>query len=165
MALSVAKIAKIAFDGVAGAISGVAKAASLAFDTQGGGADDTEDYGDISDGATEFEDFGSIADATTESEDYGSITATLSVYNAVTGQWTLTTTTITGGRAIIGTQAAIASKFPAYVAGPDDTLMFLEGFTSVPAIGWRVTAGGITRTIKAVGDIAEGGGFFEVVAV
>lgn len=120
MALSVAKIAKLAFDGVAGAITGVIGPATLTFVTQG-------------------------------------------TYNQATRAYPNTPTELTG-RAYIGTAAAIASSFPAFVAGPDDTLMGLEGFSSVPDVGWTVTFKGITREIKEIGDIAGAGGFTEVIA-
>ncbi len=84
-------------------------------------------------------------------------------YHPATGDHTLTTTTVTGGRAVFGTSSAIPLSFPAYTQGPQDVLIYLEGFTVVPKIGWRVSANG-TRTIKAVGDIVEAGKFFEVVA-
>lgn len=120
MALSVADIAKLAFDGVAGAITDVIGSATLTFETQG-------------------------------------------AYNASTRTYATTTTVLTG-RAYIGTAAAIASSFPAFVAGPDDTLMGLEGFSQVPDIGVQVTFNSVTREIKAVGDIAGAGGFTEVIA-
>lgn len=120
MALSVAKIANLAFNGVGGAIKGVIGPATLTFQTQG-------------------------------------------TYNQNTREYT-TADTVLSGRAYIGTSAAIASSFPSFTAGPDDTLMGLEGFTSVPDVGWTVTFKGITREIKAVGDIAGAGGFTEVIA-
>lgn len=87
----------------------------------------------------------------------------LGEHNPTTGVAVATPTTATG-RAVFGTAAAIASRFPAYVIGPDDLLIMLEGFTTVPRVGWRVTINSIERTIKAVGDIAGAGDFFEVIA-
>ncbi len=85
-------------------------------------------------------------------------------YNATTGTSGVNAvTTITGGRAVFGTSSAIANVFPSYTQGSDDVLISLEGFTTVPKIGWRIVANG-TRTIKAVGDIVGAGTFFDVVA-
>ncbi len=120
MALSVADIAKIAFDGVAGAVTGVIDVATLTINTQG-------------------------------------------AYNASTRLYA-NTETVLSGRAYIGTAAAIASSFPAFVAGPEDIVMGLEGFSQVPDIGDQVTFKTVIREIKAVGDIAGAGGFTEVVA-
>ena len=89
---------------------------------------------------------------------------TKGAYNPATGTHISFSTDVTGGRVVIDTSAAIANKFPGYVAGPDDLVLLLEGFPTVPQVGWTVTAGGVTRTIKAVGDIAGAGAFFEVVA-
>ena len=76
----------------------------------------------------------------------------------------ITFTTSLTGRAVVGTASAIKASFPSYTVGPEDTLLLLEGFAEVPEAGWKVTAGGKTRIIKDVGDIAGAGTFFEVVA-
>ena len=86
------------------------------------------------------------------------------VYDAKGGKFLTTPTTPPSGRAVIGTASAIANKFPAHTIGADDTLIMLEGFTTVPKVGWKVTVGTKVRTIKAVGDIVDAGTFFEVVA-
>jgi len=158
---TVATISAAAFNGAAAAISGVVFTATASKLTRGVGV---FDFGAITATATDFDDMGLISDAVTESLDYGTITSAISGYNTETGSWDTVETVFTGGRAMIGTRAAIASAFPAYVTGPDDTLIYLEGFTSVPDVGWTVTVDSIARTIKAVGDIAGAGTFFEVVA-
>ena len=89
---------------------------------------------------------------------------TKGAYNPATGKHISFATEVTGGRVVVDTSASIANKFPSYVAGADDLVLILEGFTTVPQIGWTVTAGGVTRTIKAIGDIVGAGTFFEVVA-
>lgn len=119
--VTVAEIAKEAFDGVAVSIEGVVKAATMEYDTQG-------------------------------------------AYNAATGTYALTPTSGGAGRAIVGTAKAVKSSFPAYVAGPNDILLYLEGFTSSPSINWRVSIDGVVRVIKHIGDVVGAGGFFEVVA-
>ena len=121
MTITVAEIAKQAFNGVAAALGGVVSDATLSYDAQG-------------------------------------------AHDPVTGT-AITTTTSATGRAVIGTSAAIPSKFPSYVVGPFDTLIMLEGFSMAPKVGFKVTIGTNERTIKAVGDIAGAGEFFEVVAV
>jgi len=84
-------------------------------------------------------------------------------YNSATRSHIDFPTTI-NGRAVIGTAAAIPSKFPAFIAGPHDVLMSLFDFKQIPKIGWTVTFKGVDRQIKAVGDVAGAGEFFEVVA-
>ena len=157
---TVATISAAAFNGVAASISGVVFTATASKLTRGVGV---LDFGAITATATDFDDMGLISDAVTESLDYGTIMV-IGDYNTDSGSWDTVETLYTGGRAVIGTQAAIASAFPGYATGPDDTLIYLEGFTSVPDIGWTVTVNSIARTIKAVGDIAGAGTFFEVVA-
>ena len=120
MALSVGKIAKLAADGVSGAVSDVIGPATLTFITQGS-------------------------------------------YNSATRSHIDFPTTISG-RASIGTSKAIKSVFPAFISGPDDVLMSLFGFTQVPKVGWTIRFKDVDREIKAVGDIAGVGQFFEVVA-
>ena len=158
---TVATISAAAFNGVAAAISGVVFTATASKLTRGNGV---FDFGAITATATDFDDLGLISDAVTESLDYGTIISAINGYNTDSGSWDTVETVYTGGRAVIGTQAAIASTFPGYATGPDDTLIYLEGFTSVPDIGWTVTVNSIARTIRAVGDIAGAGTFFEVVA-
>ena len=120
MSLSVADIAKKAFDGVAAGLSGVVKSATITVEVKG-------------------------------------------EYNATTGTRAVTSTTYSG-RAVFGTAAAIRSRFPAYEVGPDDLIISLEGFSTVPSVNDTVTIDSVDRTIKAVGDIAGAGDFFEVIA-
>jgi len=89
---------------------------------------------------------------------------TVGAYNPATGKHIAFSTPVTGGRAVLSTSAPVQTDFPAYVAGAADQMMLLEGFTTVPQVGWTVTADGATRTIKAVLDVAGAGEFFKVVA-
>jgi len=96
---------------------------------------------------------------------------TQGAYDATTGAYSETTTTFTG-RAVIATgstvegvgNAKIADLFPAYVAGPSDTVMILEGLTGAPKENDTIAAGGVTRTVKAVGDVVGAGTLFLVIA-
>jgi len=92
-------------------------------------------------------------------------------YNATTGAYGTTTTNYTG-RAVIATGSSVESvsstikdHFPAYVAGPADVVIFLEGLSAAPKENDTLTIGAVIRTIKAVGDIVGVGTFFVVIAV
>ncbi|ASY62524.1 hypothetical protein SJ05684_c10670 [Sinorhizobium sojae CCBAU 05684] len=96
---------------------------------------------------------------------------TQGAYDATTGAYSETTSTYTG-RALICTGATvegvggakITDIFPGYVAGPADVVMILEGLTGDPKENDTIAAGGVTRTIKAVGDVVGAGSFFIVIA-
>ncbi len=113
---------------------------------------------------------GLVQDATFEYETRGGLNRSTRKYISFT---------ITGtGRAIIQTDKAISSQFPAYTVGPEDIMINLEGITVtingvtqtleaagvVIEKGWKVTIGGVTRTINAVGDLGGVGQAFNVVA-
>ena len=81
-------------------------------------------------------------------------TATLSSvangsYNYDTGAYSTTTTTISG-RCVIDSQTPASDIFPDYVIGPNEQMMMLEGFSSVPYEGWTLTLGSKTYTVKRV---------------
>ena len=84
-------------------------------------------------------------------------------YDVNSGRYSEVEMTVSG-RAVIETAAALAKRYPSHVSGPDDTLIILEGFNVVPAVGWKVSIGNTDRTIKRVGDIVGAGELIEVVA-
>lgn len=96
-------------------------------------------------------------------------TATLSSvangsYNYDTGAYATTTTTISG-RCVIDSQTPASDIFPDYVIGPNEQMMMLEGFSSVPVEGWTLTLGSITYTVKRVQDIVGAGAIQMIVAL
>ena len=96
-------------------------------------------------------------------------TATLSSvangsYNYDTGAYSTTTTTISG-RCVIDSQTPASDIFPDYVIGPNEQIMMLEGFSSVPYEGWTLTLGSKTYTVKRVQDIVGAGAIQMIVAL
>ena len=89
---------------------------------------------------------------------------TKGAYNTTTGVYAVDSTPTATGRAVFGTASALRGSFPAFIAGPADMIISLEGFTTVPQVGWSLTIDGVEMIIKAVGDIAGAGVFFEVIA-
>lgn len=92
-------------------------------------------------------------------------------YNPTTDAYGQTTTTATGrslnatGSSVESVSSTIKDHFPAYVAGPADVVLFLEGLSMAPKENDTVTIGAVVRTIKAVGDIVGAGSFYVVIAV
>lgn len=84
-------------------------------------------------------------------------------YDADAGEYETTTSSQTG-RALIDQSTPISDIFPAYVVGPKDTMIWLEGLATAPLENDTVTIGGTTRIITAVGDVVGAGGLFSVVA-
>lgn len=90
-------------------------------------------------------------------------------YDASAGTYTTTVTTDTG-RALNDTgsfepNAALRDLFPDYVAGPGETMFWLEGLdTIVPKEGDKLTIDGTDRDIIRVGDIVGAGGLYAVIA-
>ena len=84
---------------------------------------------------------------------------TQGAYNTTTGQYATTTATATG-RAIFDTSTKIIDALPGYLAGPTEKLVYFEGLSFAPAENDTVTIGGVTHTVKAVGDIVGAGTFF-----
>lgn len=83
-------------------------------------------------------------------------------YTASTGVRGVTATS-EAGRAIFATAKALAIKFPAYVAGPGDLMVGLEGFLIAPEVNDTVTIESVDRTIVQIGDIAQAGDLFDAV--
>lgn len=83
-------------------------------------------------------------------------------YNVTTGAYATAEVEQTG-RAVIDGLRPMASVFPAYVAGPGDELILMEGFVGV-AENDTLTINGIARTIRAVQDITGAGTLFYVIA-
>jgi len=120
MALTVAQIAAMAFNGVSGAIPDAIHPATLTRTVHG------------------------------------------AVYDPVTGSYPTTTETQTG-RVVVDTVKPVQDVFPAYVAGPGDELILLEGFTSARENETLIFAGR-TRVIRQVQDIVSAGSLFYCVA-
>ena len=87
-----------------------------------------------------------------------------STYDPATGQWQEVPPTIYDCRALIDTSTPLIDVFPAFVAGPGDTLIYLEGLTAEPAKNDKISIGGAERIIQGTGDIVGAGEFFVVVA-
>lgn len=67
------------------------------------------------------------------------------------------------GRALIADERALADIFPAYVIGPSDRLVYLEGFTESPKETDKVTIGSKAYQVTKTADIVGAGSFFTVV--
>lgn len=80
-------------------------------------------------------------------------------YDFDTGEYTQTTTTLTGGRVVAETERPPSDIFPDYVVGPGDELLFLDGFTDCKET-WTLTANGRTWVIRQVQDIVGAGSIF-----
>lgn len=89
---------------------------------------------------------------------------TQGIYDPATGTYAETTTTLTGGRAVLDTTTPPGDLFPDYTIGPGDQLVMLEGFTETPREGWRLTFAGTTYHVRTVQDIAAAGTLFYVIA-
>ena len=88
---------------------------------------------------------------------------TQGAYNTTTGTYAETPGSDTG-RAVIDTVKPVTDIFPDYVAGPGDELIFLEGLTTAPKEGYKVTIGSVVRHIRQVQDIVGAGSLFYVIA-
>ena len=84
-------------------------------------------------------------------------------YNTTTGAYAITTTTLTGGSAVLDMGKPVSDIFPDYTAGPSDRLVLLQGFTSVPKENWTLTYNGNSYAIKQVLDLVDAGSVFYVV--
>lgn len=83
-------------------------------------------------------------------------------YDVATGAYANTPETQTG-RAVVQNAAPSTDQFPGYVAGPNDQVLMLEGFTSVKQND-VVTIGARDLTVMAVQDIAGAGTVYMVAA-
>lgn len=107
--------------------------------------------------------FGSVARKITDAIHSASVTTTTQGgYNPATGTYAVTTATQTG-RAVFANEKPITDVFPAYVVGPSDQLILLEGFTAC-AENNALAIGANAMTIMQVQDIAGAGSLFYVVA-
>ncbi|MEB3419908.1 hypothetical protein ACFSDD_11050 [Salipiger marinus] len=87
---------------------------------------------------------------------------TQGAYDVATGTYATTTATQTG-RAVVDTVRPVADVFPAYVVGPGDELILLEGFTSAKEND-SLTFAGRTRIVRQAQDIVAAGALFYVIA-
>lgn len=88
--------------------------------------------------------------------------ATRGAYNTTTGAYAVTTASQTG-RAVFATETPIIDVFPEYVIGPGDQLILLEGMAGLKETD-ALVIGSVTRTIRAVQNIAGAGSVYYVVA-
>lgn len=86
-----------------------------------------------------------ISDATVSYDTQG-------VYDASTGTYTVTTSTI-NGRAVFDTEKPASDIFPDATIGPREQLVLLEGFSAALKEGWKVTIEGVAYEIKAAQTI------------
>ncbi len=84
------------------------------------------------------------------------------VYDPVTGRYPETTTTQTG-RAVLDSVRPVQDLFPAYIVGPKDQLVLLEGFTSAREND-SLTFAGKTMIVRQSQDIVAAGSLFYCVA-
>jgi hypothetical protein len=87
---------------------------------------------------------------------------TQGAYDVVTGEYAVTTVTAVG-RAVVDTVKPVGDIFPAYVVGPADELVWLEGFIAARE-NMRLTFGGGVRHVTQVQDVLGAGSAFYVVA-
>lgn len=86
-------------------------------------------------------------------------------YNPGTGEYEGRVETTATGRALFDTSTPVEDVFPAYVAGPSDRLVWLEGLSLIPAENETIAIGGQNHTVKAVGDVVGAGTFFSAMVV
>lgn len=86
---------------------------------------------------------------------------TQGAYSNVTGSYADGETDHGTMRMVIQTERPIADKFPDYVVGPGDQLVFLRGSVA-PVEGWELR-GAKTYVINAVQDILGNGTIFNAV--
>ena len=89
--------------------------------------------------------------------------ATQGAYSTATASYAIGTPIVQTGRAVVATGTPIADVFPAYVVGPSDQLVFLEGFTSCMENDLLAYAGR-TLIVRQTQDIAAAGSVFYAVA-
>jgi hypothetical protein len=95
---------------------------------------------------------------------------TQGAYDATAGSYGEATATYTGqaiittGGTIEGLNSTIKDVYPAYVAGPTDINMILQGLSAAPEKNDKVTIGSNTWTITLVGDVVGVGELFIIVA-
>src|SRR5690606_38104627 len=87
---------------------------------------------------------------------------TQGAYDPVSGTYPETTETFTG-RALFADEKALADAFPAYVIGPSDRMVYVEGLTATPKETDAMTIGGQSVTAMRVGDIVGVGSFFSLI--
>lgn len=96
---------------------------------------------------------------------------TKGTYDATTGAYSETPATYTGqaiittGGTVEGINSTLRDAFPAYVAGPTDINMILQGLSAAPEKNDTLTIGSDDWTIKLVGDVVGVGELFIVIVV
>lgn len=109
---------------------------------------------------------GVSAEITDAIQDVTVMRTTQGAYDAASGSYSVTTSTQVG-RAVIdspsGLSKPVADIFPAYIIGPRDQLILIEGVTSVNEAD-TLSIGGLTYAVGAVQDILGAGSLFYVIA-
>lgn len=67
------------------------------------------------------------------------------------------------GRALKADEKALADIFPAYVIGPADSLVYLEGCAMIPVETDSLMINGAPNEVVRVGDIVGAGEFFVLI--
>lgn len=107
--------------------------------------------------------FNAVAAEITDAIHVATITrSTRGAYSTSTGEYAYSTADQTG-RLVVDTVKPVGDVFPEYVSGPNEVLLFLEGFTSCLE-GDAITYQGKTRDIVKVQDIVAAGTLFYAVA-
>lgn len=66
-------------------------------------------------------------------------------------------------RVLFSDERAMADTFPAFVSGPTDRMVYVEGIQTVPVENDRMTIGSRGVVVRQVGDIVGVGSFFALV--
>ena len=83
-------------------------------------------------------------------------------YDPVTGEYETVDATFSC-RALFADEKAIADTFPSYVVGPSDRMVYAEGLAVVPEENDRMAIGGQPVVVTRVGDIVGVGTFFSLI--
>lgn len=83
-------------------------------------------------------------------------------YDSDTGSYLVTTETWPC-RALFADENSMADAFPAYVIGPSDRMVYVEGLTTTPNETDRMVIGGQPVIVQSVGDIVGVGTFFSLI--
>lgn len=86
--------------------------------------------------------------------------ASSSAYNAATGQYVTAAPQMSAGRVLFASEqlGTAADPFPGYVASPNEDLVYLEGFSLIPAENDRLIADGMTFAVLRGRDLLRAGG-------
>ena len=104
--------------------------------------------------------FDAVAAAITDAvQDVTLTKTTRSDYDTKSGSYIEADTAITG-RGVLDTVKPVRDVFPNWVTGPKDQLWLLEGLSSAPAEGDKLTVGSADYRVAAAQDIVGAGSLF-----